>query len=217
MLVRASRVGISRGWLVVVASSLLSSIVTSAIVITALHPPAPACVAAAPGLQWATSVATAPGLQCVATAPGLQWATSVLGWSSEWSPTSWSAKNVLGAPNVYPAHGDLQLAWAARDPDAPVEFIEVGFAQPMRASALSIVETFNPGAVSEVELVTTSGKRITIQREVGPAGAQARVNEVAFACTDEPIASVRVTLASREVPGWNEIDAIGLVGCTIGR
>ena len=39
-------------------------------------------------------------------------------------------------------------------------------------------------------------------------GAAARISIVPLTST-EPIASVRVTLASAAVPGWNEIDAIG--------
>jgi hypothetical protein len=32
---------------------------------------------------------------------------------------------------------------------------------------------------------------------------------VEFACTDKAVVGVRVTIDSHEVPGWNEIDAIG--------
>ena len=35
-------------------------------------------------------------------------------------------------------------------------------------------------------------------------------------CTNEPIAAVRINIASHLVEGWNEIDAVGLVPCTRG-
>ena len=36
---------------------------------------------------------------------------------------------------------------------------------------------------------------------------------IAFACTDQPVVAVKVTLASGAVPGWKEIDAIGGTPC----
>lgn len=142
-----------------------------------------------------------------------QWASSVRDVSSEWSAQAWNAQNVLGAPNVYPKHGDIAQAWASREQDARTEFIEVGFANPTRAAALQIVETFNPGAIEAVELVTTSGRHLTLELPDMPATGQSRISTISTACTDEPIAAARVTLNSAKVPGWNEIDAIGLVSC----
>ena len=146
-----------------------------------------------------------------------QWATSVRAVSSEYSPDAWNAQNVLGPPDVYPAYGDIRKAWASREQDAAEEFIEVGFAQPMRASALQVVQTFNPGAIATVELITASGQIVQIH---GPAnsytpGSTSRIDMLSTECTDEPIVAARVSLASGAVPGWNEIDAIGLVGCKL--
>lgn len=142
------------------------------------------------------------------------WASSVLGYSTQYSETSWSAQQALGAPNVYPQHGDLAQAWASQSADGHAEWIELGYDTPVAASAVEIFETFNPGAVETVELITTSGRRI----ELRPASAQepvsgARRLVIATPCTSEPIAAVRVNLASQAVAGWNEIDAVGLVAC----
>ena len=38
---------------------------------------------------------------------------------------SWSADQILGAPNTYPYYGDSSTAWAPRDTGSPAEFIEV--------------------------------------------------------------------------------------------
>lgn len=138
-------------------------------------------------------------------APHVQWASSVRAVSSEYSPTSWSAQQVLGVPDAVEA-GDNPKAWASRDADAATEFIEVGFAQPTRLSGLQIYESFNPEAVRTVELVGESGRRTVIKT----AGS---VRQLDFICTDEPIVGARIVLASSEVTGWNEIDAIGAVSC----
>ena len=152
------------------------------------------------------------------------WASSVRAVSSQYSPSSWSAQQVLGPPDVYPGNGDNAHAWASRDADAPTEFIEVGFAQPVAMRELQLVETFNAGAISSVEVIGVSGQKRTLFACAGSwtdgacdapmagAGGGSRITHVPLAC-GEPVAAVRVTLASGAVPGWNELDAIGGVPC----
>ena len=160
----------------------------------------------------------------VSPPPAIEWASSVRAVSSEYSPTSWSAQQVLGPPDVYPGSGDNAKAWASREADAPDEFIEVGFAQPTPMRELQIFETFNPGAVVSVDAITISGRHITLSAcggqftdgpcdgPIGPSGGSTRVDHVPLTC-GEAIVAARVTLASNAVPGWNEIDAIGGVPC----
>ena len=79
---------------------------------------------------------------------------------------------------------------------------------------MEIYETFNPGAVSEIELVTASGNRITAYQG-SPAASGQRANKlrVELTCSDEPIVAVNVRLGSRQVAGWNELAAVGLQPC----
>jgi tetratricopeptide (TPR) repeat protein len=125
-----------------------------------------------------------------------------------------SAKQALGAPNVYPHAGDVSQAWASKDADAQTEYIELGF-EPVRTSAIRIYETFNPGAIATVEIITASGAHTKVAETASPVPAppQARVVAIDVPCTSEPVVAVRITLASSRVPGWNEIDAVGLVPC----
>ena len=160
-----------------------------------VHAPAPAC---------APPAASVP----------VMWADSVLGYSSQYTESSWSAAQALGMPNVYPEHGDLPQAWASKTPDDQAEWIEVGYAQPRAVSAVEIYETYNPRAIDSVELVTTSGRRIHLLPPGGEAVVGARKLVLPVACTNEPIAAVRINIASHLVAGWNEIDAVGLVPCT---
>jgi hypothetical protein len=141
--------------------------------------------------------------------PEVVWASSVRQVSSQYSEDSWSAAKVLGPPDALPAGQDNASAWASAEADRGEEFIEVAFDRPHRMSGLDIHESFNPGAVSRVELLLAGGGRVAVQ----PAGAVAQpvafLRRVDFACTDQPVVGVRVTLNSAAVPGWNEIDAIG--------
>jgi hypothetical protein len=145
------------------------------------------------------------------------WASSVLGYSTQYSDTAWSAQQALGAPNVYPRHGDIQQAWASRTADEQDEWIELGYDVPRSVSAVEIYETYNPGAIETVELITTSGRRIQLRApSLKETDAVTEVNKAVIQtpCTSEPIAAVRINLRSIETKGWNEIDAVGLVPCT---
>ncbi|HUJ58051.1 MAG TPA: hypothetical protein VLX92_06150 [Kofleriaceae bacterium] len=166
----------------------------------------------------------APPAQRAAPVERVAWASRVIAFSSEYSPTSWSAHQVLGPPDVFPGSGDNARAWASRDADGQSEFIEVGFDHPIAMRELRIYETYNPGAISSVEVTTVWGRKIALMACSGtfttaacdgpmaiPSGG-AQISRVPLRC-DVPIASVRVTLASAAVPGWNEIDAIGGVAC----
>ena len=115
---------------------------------------------------------------------------------------------------MFPAHGDNANAWASLGADDRDEWIEVGYARPTRVSAVEVLETYNPGAISSIELVTASGQRIqAYQGAPATTGQTANRLHVDVTCTVEPIVSVAVHLASTKVAGWNELDAIGLQPC----
>jgi hypothetical protein len=155
---------------------------------------------------------TAPAPTMIA-APAIQWAATVRGFSSQYTTTSWAADRVLGAPDVFPTHGDNANAWASLGADDKDEWLEVGYAQPTRISAIDVFETYNPGAISAVEMITASGEHITAYQGAPQANGAANKLHVDVGCTAEPIVAVHVRVASRQVAGWNEIDAIGVSPC----
>jgi hypothetical protein len=158
-----------------------------------------------------------PAIQAPALAPPvaeIQWATTVREFSSQFGTNDWAANRVLGAPDVWPRSGDEVDAWASRDADSQIEFIEVGFDHPRRLSALEIYETFNPGAIVHVELLTESGGRLDVyEARAEPMGGGANKRVIDFGCTEARIVGARVVLDSTAVGGWNELDAIGAVAC----
>jgi len=145
--------------------------------------------------------------------PSPQWASAVRAFSTEYSSSSWSAQQALGAPNVYPRSGDDANAWASRDADAPTEFIELGFDQPQRTRALEIYETYNPGAITQVELITEQGTRIVVPRRELRRNGGAAISSFGGTCMRERIIGARIAVASGKVAGWNEVDAVGLLPC----
>jgi len=141
-----------------------------------------------------------------------RWASSVLAFSSQFTVDAWSAAQALGEPDTYPAYGDSSTAWATADPDAPNEFIELGFESPIPISYVSIYETYAPGAVSKVTVRNpTTGLWVEVWSGVAtPAPATARIFSVTFPRTSFPVDAVRIDLDSHLVPDWNEIDAVSI-------
>jgi hypothetical protein len=142
------------------------------------------------------------------------WASSVRSASTEYSNDTWSAARALGAPDVYPAGGDQVNAWASRGADDRIEHLELAFDSARRISAVDVFETYNPGAVSRIELIAADGTRLTVHDARAEAlGRPSFQRHVDFACTSQPIAAVRLTIDSPAVAGWNEIDAVGVTPC----
>ncbi len=151
-----------------------------------------------------------PAAQAVEPLPENVWASSVLGFSSQYSSDSWSAAQVLGPPDALPAGADSPNAWASTEADSRTEFLEVAFAGQHRMSGIEVLESYNPGAVARVELIMADGGRVVVHDAPGTPAAQPQLRRrIDFACTEQPVAGVRVTLDSGAVPDWNEIDAIG--------
>jgi hypothetical protein len=165
-------------------------------------------------LDEASGRPAAPQLVAAEVPPTIAWAARVVAWSSQYSETSWSAARVIGPPDVYPRGGDDVNAWASLGADDRVEFLEVAFDRPHRLSGVDVYETFNPGAVTRIELIGVDGSRQVVHAQgAQPIGRPSHLGQVRFPCTETAIAAVRVTIDSPSVAGWNEIDAIGGVTC----
>jgi len=107
--------------------------------------------------------------------------------------------------------GDLSTAWAPRLQDGGEEWLHLDFLAPVQLAEVRVRETYNPGAISKVAAVLPGGQEVTLWEGIEePAVAPVeRVFPVAGVVT---AGSVRVYLDTRRVPGWNEIDAVELVG-----
>ena len=62
---------------------------------------------------------------------------------------SYKAYQVLGEPNIYPGSKGSTRAWSPRK-NNEIDFIKVGFKEPMKIKQIAIAETLNPTAISKV-------------------------------------------------------------------
>lgn len=144
-----------------------------------------------------------------------QWASSVVGFSSQFSTTTWSAAQALGPPNLFPLYADAGTAWASATADGQREYLELAYATPSPINFVNVVETFSPGALDKV-FVKNPGTGLFEQVWSGtaaPAPPVARINTASFPLTQFPVSQVRLEFDSPSVPNWNEIDAVGIGSC----
>ncbi|MEX0587130.1 MAG: hypothetical protein WD176_10830, partial [Pirellulales bacterium] len=127
----------------------------------------------------------------------------------------WSAEQATGPPDV-PSPGDNQNAWASRTPDDQAEWLELTYDPPAQGAALLIYETYNPGAIREITCFDASGAKYVTKARASTAGDGVRPLVVLLE-TPMKIQRVRLEIDSPHVPGWNEIDAVGLVDHTVDK
>jgi hypothetical protein len=141
-----------------------------------------------------------------------RWGARVLGFSSQFQQTSWTASQALGKPDTYPAYGDQSTAWASKTSDGQREYLELGFENAAPINQVSIYETLSPGAVDKISVRNpTSGKWVAVwSGRAAPAGNAARIFKVTFPTTSFPVDAIRIDLNSPAVQGWNEIDAVSI-------
>jgi len=148
------------------------------------------------------------------TKPGeiRQWAKTARA-SSQYGNDDWSAKQATGAPNTDQC-GDHPTAWASANSNGKA-WLELTYETPVVPTQVNIYQSYNPSQVVEVQLITTTGKAYSIY-----SGAPEEIS----ICPDE--ASISLDLTKKIVVnkvkifidqsklglGWNEIDAVELVG-----
>ena len=127
-------------------------------------------------------------------------------------PRPWGPEQAVGAPDTWPQSGDLQTAWASKTPDGQREWLELTYDAPVRPAAILVYETFNPGAVDRVTAFDAAGNEVELWSgaDPTPAGKEKGISVIAVQPAFD-LTRIRIYLDSPKVPGWNEIDAVGLV------
>ena len=146
-----------------------------------------------------------------------QWAISAEASSSYQDHTgkdSWSADQMTGKPNVE-NYGDNGNAWTSKEADQGLEWVQLTFAKAVNANEVRIRQTYNPGAIIKVELIDEKGKNHTVWEGVDKTKYEPDKIQYFFSKfdkTDYKTKTVKITLATNSVQGWNEIDAVQLIG-----
>ena len=129
---------------------------------------------------------------------------------------SWGPEQAIGEPDT-PEAGDLATAWASASEDDQDEWLQLDYGAPIRTVAVIVHESYNPGALNRITMVRPDTEEVDLWRGEDPTPAS-RDHGVSIIPLKEPVdaAKIRLYLASTKVPGWNEIDAVGLID-SIGK
>lgn len=146
------------------------------------------------------------------------WANRLLGFSSERRPgfygEQYRARQILGAPEVLPQTGDSPCAWSPAEADSrEQEWIKVGFSKAIHPRQILIAENFNPGALVAVYAYDPSGKEYPIAEadDLASNGAAGRLLSIRPELpASVRINAVKIVMHPARVPGYNQIDAIGM-------
>jgi hypothetical protein len=126
------------------------------------------------------------------------------------SMRAWGPEQASGAPDTLTA-GDQATAWASLAPDGGTEWLQAEFANAVEAAQVRVLENDNPGAVVKITGLTENGAEVTLWQ-----GEEAKLAVPADQVFNVPaglrVRSVQVWLDTAKVPGWNEIDAVELIG-----
>jgi hypothetical protein len=124
------------------------------------------------------------------------------------------ARQATGEPNVW-YYGDYPEAWTSKTPDGSEEWLKLTFAKPVRATAVRVRQNYNPGAISKVEVFAADGRSAVVWSGRDSA-VYDKTKVTWFIATFEPppfpVQAVKLTFDSINVKGFNEIDAVQLVG-----
>ncbi|MFC1996557.1 hypothetical protein ACFLXI_02980 [Chloroflexota bacterium] len=143
-----------------------------------------------------------------------QWATDAEA-SSEFADPEWSALQATGAPDT-PRCGDYQTAWATAGSDT-VETLVLSYTLSVHVTGVNIIQSFNPNQVIQVELVGIFDRAATIFE-----GQPMQVDQPCPYTLSIPVNrtqggynKVRITVDQSVLGlGWNQIDAVELIGET---
>jgi hypothetical protein len=142
-----------------------------------------------------------------------QWAIAAEA-SSEFADPEWSAEQAIGEPDS-PGCGDYQFAWASAASDS-IDTLTVQFPELVYPIEIRIFESFNPDQIVKVEVKDPEGEGFYAVLQKNPI-------QVDRPCPYELVVpvegidfmsdTVRITVDQSQLGlGWNEIDAVQLIG-----
>jgi hypothetical protein len=125
-------------------------------------------------------------------------------------PPAYSPEQLLGPPDSQ-AGASSPSAWCSLEPDGGFEWIEAHFEARDTPRAVLVRETSAPGAVVQIEAQDAAGQYKVIW--AGEPSPMRRPGDFVIQLSQDafPTRALRLTLDSAAVPGWNEIDAVGLI------
>ena len=146
-----------------------------------------------------------------------QWASSAIA-SSSYGDINWAPEQATGEPNVENCE-DSSDAWASLS-SVTLEWIELSYDIPVVPTEINIHQSYNPSQVVEVDIISTDGTTyIAWQGDPEPVKYCPDVMSISIDLEEEITIDKVVVIIDQSILGlgWNEIDAVELVGKQEGQ
>jgi hypothetical protein len=123
---------------------------------------------------------------------------------------NWGPEQATGEPDTEMA-GDIVTAWASASQDGQEEWLMLQYENFVTPTAVLVHETYNPGALYRVTVFKPDGEEVEVWKGTDPTPTDSGlgVSEIPVKVNFKTN-RVKIYLDSPSVPGWNEIDAVGL-------
>jgi hypothetical protein len=122
----------------------------------------------------------------------------------------WHAMKAAGPPDAK-ANQDHPNAWASKRGNMGPQWLELTYRKPMKVKMIRIYEVNRAGAVAQVMAFDKKGKAHVVWKGVDPT-RKPGVFDLKIQPTPFKVVRLRVVLDTNRVSGWNEIDAVEIVG-----
>ncbi len=123
---------------------------------------------------------------------------------------AWGPEQAIGEPDT-PEAGDQATAWASRSPDDMEEWLICEYENAVMVAAVSVHETYNPGALYKVTAFNDAGEEVIAWEGEDPTPrAEPKGISVIPVKLEFATKRIKLYLDSPAVPGWNEIDAVAI-------
>ena len=146
----------------------------------------------------------------------MRFASELVDFSSEYPGEIYNASELLGAPVDLMDPALTAESWLSETPDSSREYVVLRFPDPEPINIIEIYQTVGPGAVDSVIVSDTSGAFEIVYTDsvyVDSAEVYDEAFEVlthVFPMTGIDVSTVRISLNSEEIPGYNGLDAVAI-------
>jgi len=140
----------------------------------------------------------------------VQWGSEVIDYSSELTPVQYSAKQILGKPDVLPAGGENPAAWTPERANQK-EFIKIGYDNPIQIRQIAIAESYNPSGLFKV-FVYDENDTEHLVNTFSPRAIplKGRMLNVFMEETPYKVKAVKLEFDGAAVPEYYSIDAVAI-------
>lgn len=141
----------------------------------------------------------------------IQWASELLYQYNQYQEFDYSGLQVLGSPDAFPP-GHINKNAFRMSGDAEFGTLKLGFATAQHVQQVIIIENNQPGRIAQVKLIDEFGfNYIIYQQEPHRENAKFRSMVLSLPRTEYLIKSIEIKLNSIPVPGYSQIDAVGIL------